>query len=217
MNGLNIKGMQKNTCNILLFGGGLDSVCLASFLNDYGVNYEIMIVNYGQKAWKGELASAKYYGKILGKNVYIKKTNFYLNSKNPLLNGEKAEKHEQNVLHYRNLHLITLAASRAKEIGAKYIYVGFHLEPKDSKFEDAKPKFLFRVNKLFESLNEKVRIEAPFIKMKQEEYISTTRININKSFSCYESKTEEECGKCTHCIHKKELIKKSSSFNIRRN
>lgn len=209
--------MLKDTCNILLFGGGVDSVCLASYLNECGIDYEILIINYGQKAWKGELSSARYYGRLLNKKVTIKKTDFYSDSKNPILNGKKAIKHEQNILHYRNLHFITIAASRAKKIKAKNIYVGFHLEPKESKFEDAKPRFLLAVNKLFKSLGETLTVKAPFIKVKQEKYIRKTKININKSFSCYESKTENECGKCTHCKHKKELIKKSSSFNFGRN
>jgi len=198
--------MQKIICdNIILFGGGIDSSCLANYLYQKGKKFKLLYINYNQKALVGELESAKHFAKLFNSDLIVLKTNAYNDSKNPLLNGKVAINHSKNVLAVRNQLFLTIATIYAINNNIKNIYLGFHKEPKGSKFHDAKKKFVDCYQELLRSQKLNIKIRVPFIKQTQLSYITKNKSLISKSFSCYESKGKKECGKCTHCKHKKKL------------
>jgi len=199
--------MQKRCYNLVLFGGGLDSVCLSEYLRKTQKSFDLVHINYGQKAWVGENQSATYFAEKFNCKLISLSTNAYANSNNPILNNEMAIEHKDNVLHLRNQILFDITTIYAVENLYKNIYVGFHKEPTDSQFYDAMPKFLFAYNKLLEVQKVPVTILAPLSNVEQQSYINyTDKQLLTKSFSCYESNTTTECGQCTHCKHKAKLL-----------
>ncbi|MBK9723289.1 MAG: 7-cyano-7-deazaguanine synthase [Saprospiraceae bacterium] len=203
--------MQKKNCNILLFGGGVDSTCLAYHLNDKDIDFSLLFIDYGQKAKAGELHSMKVVSKALSKKYDVISTNIFNGVINPLLNGSFANKHEDNFITLRNQVLFDIAIIYCSKTSCDKIFVGFHIEERQSKFYDAMDNFVKKYNDLLAVQKIKIKIVCPFHKQTQQQYIrehvnKNSIISLLNSFSCYESSTKKECGKCTHCQRKKELI-----------
>ena len=200
--------MPSPTSSLLLFGGGVDSVCLGAFLHEHGTSFDLLFIDYRQKAVVGEFEAAVFFAEEFDAKLHCIRSDAYRNIKNPILNGEMAKEHSHNVLPIRNQLFLTLATIFAGENGYNKIYLGFHQEPFDSKFYDATPAFVDSYQQLLNIQEVRVEIKTPFAFLPQRDYLQyATKSQLSKSFSCYESKTETECGQCTHCTRKRELFK----------
>lgn len=157
----------------------------------------------------------KFFAEMFNRKHNTIRTDIFNSFNSPLLNKKMALNHSQNYLPLRNQVLLTLATMYAVKNNYKDIYVGFHVEPVNSVYYDAMSSFLKEYNSLIKSQKLSVKVVAPLIELTQiESIIKTDVINlINKSFSCYESKTKKECGKCTHCIHKKQITEEVRNSN----
>lgn len=208
--------MPKQTYNnLLLYGGGIDSSALAMWLFNSKIKFDMLLINYNQKAYKGELAAAKYFANITNSKLIIKKINSWNDVKHPLLKqGVMTDIHNKNVIALRNQTFLNEASIYCLNNSYQSIYCGFHVEPKGSKFYDAKQEFVVAYQNLLLTQKIKLKIVTPFANQTKEQYIHNLNLTtIKKTFSCYESKTKKECGKCTHCKQKAKFIKQSFDVN----
>ena len=207
---------------LIAYGGGMDSACLLDHAT-YGYplgpknsfknpNVACVIFNYGQKAWEGERASARYFCDYYGVQLYEKKLPLVEGSPNPLQKGSgSSTKHNDYVLPLRNLILISHASALAAQLKFDEVLVGFHIEPSKSKFADAKATFALSMRDAVQDAGGPT-LRFPFITQERHEFIFTHAMRnkhiLTKSFSCYESHTTKECGKCTKCLIKAKIIAK---------
>lgn len=205
--------------NLILFGGGIDSACLARHLCMNNIDFDLLTINYGQKAWVGELHAANYFGNLYYCAVYTSTINAYDHLTHPMLKrGLMAIEHNHNVIPLRNQTLIDEAIRFAIINKYKNIYLGFHIEPKESKFYDAMPEFLEAFQRLIDCQHIGIELKAPFKNTLKEDYLRLlSDTELLNTYSCYESGTINECGRCTHCKQKQEIFKaKGLSFIERR-
>ena len=91
--------------------------------------------------------------------------------------------------------------------GYSRIYIGIHQEPQESQFYDAMSPSIEGYQKLLDIQQINIEICMPFNEMNKKEYIKYLSFeDIENTFSCYESSGIRECGKCTHCLQKKDFI-----------
>ena len=210
---------------ILIFSGGLDSVCTAAYLHSkyelYGITF-----SYGQKA-KQEIKIAKHFAKILNlrdhkivniefmKELYAK-TNALTNSKIDI-----PEKFDYTiVVPIRNAVFLSIASAWAFAIGATLVAYGAHKG--DKKYPDCRPEFSRKIEKAFNSgeidgirlaLRKKITVWSPYtIGFSKSDLlkIGYKRLGdkIFDTWSCY-SNTKIHCGRCESCNNRKSAFAKA--------
>lgn len=202
-----------------LSGGGLDSITLFLYLLELGEKFEVLHLNYGQKAFRGERAAVEYFCKKYAVALYQQESFFDLSSTHNILltgewptEGDSAEAINQNRLECRNLVLLSYAASLVTSKGGGTIYVAFHSEPAHAPFPDAGDPFRLAFNNMVRyATNFPVEVVAPFRLLSRERVFDMgyrrDRDYLTRSFTCYESTVETECGKCAHCLKKQSMLK----------
>ena len=202
---------------LLLMGGGLDSTSLLLHMyNNLNLrDFSALHIDYGQKAVLGELNSIKYFCNKYDINlieICVPMNSF--SSATILKNTEIGTEEHTNVLELRNLVLISIASSIVASNGGGCIYVGFHREEESTVFPDATGMFLDELeNSIKLGTSFKIELSAPFRFFDREHVLKVgyglDRDIIDKSYTCYEKPIDgKECGKCVHCITKKEIINK---------
>ncbi|VVC06352.1 7-cyano-7-deazaguanine synthase [uncultured archaeon] len=204
---------------IIVFSGGIDSVCTAAYLRRrydlYGITF-----SYGQKADQ-ELQVARYFSKILKfrdhriididfmKELY-QKTNALTYSKMKI----PSEFDYSIVVPIRNAVFLSIASAWAFSKDAKLVAYGAHKD--DQRYPDCRPRFS---RLLTQALNEgeidgirlglrkKITIWSPFM----GNLSKSNLLNIGhkllgdkifKTWSCY-SHSKIQCGKCESCQNRK--------------
>lgn len=195
---------------VILFGGGLDSGAMVEYAIRSKKTPVLFHIDYGAKARMGEYRALLYFATKHALQHRVMQLPLFLYERSPLHAGEMVSDHRKNYLPGRNLLFLTLAASFASGIGSQEVWTGFHTEPEGSVFEDAKAKFLRSLDLLMlETYPGFPKLVAPFIMLEREEYLrealATEPLLFARTFSCYESTTITECGKCTHCQMKVKL------------
>jgi 7-cyano-7-deazaguanine synthase in queuosine biosynthesis len=202
-----------------LSGGGLDSISLFLYLKEIGVEFEVLHVNYGQKAFRGERAAVEYFCAKYGVPMFQQGTFIDLFSTHNILlmgewptEGDSAEAINKNRLECRNLMLLSYAASLVASKGGGGIYVAYHAEPEHAPFPDAGDPFRKAFNKMLTQATDfPVEVLAPFRLLSREVVFDMgyrrDREYLQRSFTCYESAVETECGKCAHCLKKQSMLK----------
>ena len=204
---------------VIVFSGGIDSVCTCAYLKSkydlYGISF-----SYGQRANK-EMKIAKTFSKILGlkehkiidisfmKNLYGE-TNVLTSSKDMI-----PHKFEYSiVVPIRNAIFLSIATAWAFTLNASLIAYGAHKG--DKNYPDCRPSFS---KKIEQALNEgeldgiklgirkKIEIWSPFQGglTKSELLKKGFRVLGDKIFntwSCYENK-KLHCGICESCNNRK--------------
>ena len=204
---------------VVIFSGGIDSVCTAAHLKPnfqlYGITF-----SYGQRADQ-EIKIAKKFSKSLGfrdhkivnigfmRDLYGK-TNVLTDSKRKI-----PQKFEYSiVVPIRNAVFLSIASAWAYTLGASVVAYGAHKG--DTNYPDCRPSFARKIESAFnegeiDGIKKKIRkpleIWSPYraglsksdlIKIGQENLGS----DIFKTWSCYESK-KFHCGKCESCNNRK--------------
>lgn len=205
--------------NLQLSGGGLDSIALFLHLVGQGEEFQVLHLNYGQKAFLGERRAVEFFCNKYRIPILEQSSHFDLSSThNVLLKGESAtvgdstEAINQNRLECRNMVLLSYAASLVASHGGGKIYVAYHQEPAHAPFPDAGDDFRIMFNALLHfASNLLVVVEAPFRQLTRESifYIGCQLDTdyLLHSFTCYESEGQGECGKCAHCIKKQSMLR----------
>ena len=200
---------------LLLFGGGVDSAALGMWMFKQGIPFDCILFDYQQKAFEGEYHAAMHFMDVWGSHLHIDAIRMWNKIQHPmLLNGVMAQEHSKNVLALRNQAFLTAASIRAIDLGYDSLYIGFHQEPADSQFHDARIEFGLGFQALLHMQGIELKIEMPFANLTKAEYIHHLNpFHLSKTFSCYESQTRKECGICTHCQQKKEYILQSGNVD----
>jgi len=210
---------------IIIFSGGLDSVCTAAYLRKKYDLYGIT-VSYGQKASK-EVKVAQQFSKLLKfrehKIVDIKFMKDLYENTNALTNSKITipSKFDYSIVApIRNAIFLSIASAWAFSKQADIVIYGAHTG--DTKYPYCRPSF---AKLLVKALNEgeidginlglrkKIKIWSPFM-----DSLSKTDLlkkgykelgeQIFKSWSCY-GNGKIHCGKCESCNNRKLAFLKS--------
>lgn len=200
----------------LLYGGGIDSTALLFWLRDLYPAERITLVHvdYGQHALASERAAARYYAKRYNLEFVKLKTDFSFSSAEILKRSSgSADVDVNNRLELRNVALITLvasyAASTVPEGTTSMLALGFHQEPANAPFPDARPDFLLPLEySLNLATNSPIRLLAPLVTKTRTEIlkfaIGKDRSILMRSHTCYK---KVPCGVCTHCYQREQMLK----------
>lgn len=210
---------------VVVFSGGLDSVCACAYLKSkyelYGISFA-----YGQRA-NQELKAAKRLAKILNlkkhkiidinfmKELYGK-TNVLTSTARPL-----PQKFDYSiVVPIRNAVFLSIATAWAFTLKASLVAYGAHKG--DAFYPDCRPSFSkkmeFALNQgeidgIRHGVRKKIKIWTPF-----EESLSKSELLkkgyeilgdlLFKTWSCY-SNTRLHCGRCESCNNRKAAFVKA--------
>ena len=210
---------------VIVFSGGIDSVCVVSFLKSkyelYGITF-----SYGQKA-NMEITAAKSFAKKLGlkehKIIDISfMKNLYGNS-NVLTNSKRKipTKFEYSiVVPIRNAVFLSIASAWAFTLNASLVAYGAHTG--DTNYPDCRPKFAKKLENAFNEgesdginlkLRKSIEIWSPYRKGLSKSDLLKSGIknlgdSIFKTWSCYSNK-KYHCGICESCNNRKIAFKKA--------
>ncbi len=210
---------------IIVFSGGIDSVCAVSFLKSkyelYGITF-----SYGQKA-DMEIAAAKYFAKKLGlkqhKVIDISFMKDLYGNSNALTstNRKIPSKFEYSiVVPIRNAVFLSIASAWAFTLNASLVVYGAHTG--DRNYPDCRPTFAKKLESAFnqgeiDGINTKLRkniqIWSPYREglSKKDLLKAGMKIlgnSIFKTWSCYSNK-KYHCGICESCNNRKIAFEKA--------
>ena len=210
---------------VVVFSGGLDSVCTATYLRKqydlYGITF-----SYGQKASK-EVKVAQQFSKLLEfkehkvvdigfmKDLY-EKTNALTNSKMQI-----PSKFDYSIVApIRNAIFLSISSAWAFSKKAELVAYGAHLG--DMRYPDCRPAFARLLSKALNEgeidgiklgLRKKIIIWSPFMEnLSKSDLLKNGYANLGehifKSWSCYGS-AKIHCGKCESCNNRKLAFRQS--------
>ena len=210
---------------VIVFSGGLDSVCTATYLRKqydlYGITF-----SYGQKASK-EVKIAQQFSKLLKfrehKVVDIGFMKDLYENTNALTNSKIAipSKFDYSiVVPIRNAIFLSIASAWAFSKEAELVAYGAHLG--DMRYPDCRPAFTRLLSKALNEgeadgiklgLRKKVRIWSPFMdNLSKSDLLKNGYKELGeqifKSWSCY-GNTKIHCGKCESCNNRKLAFRQS--------
>ena len=214
---------------IIIFSGGLDSVCTAIYLQS---RFELHAItfSYGQKADQ-EIKIAKYFAKILKlaehkivniefmKELY-EKTNVLTNSKMKI-----PSKFDYSiVVPIRNAVFLSIASAWAFSKNAQLVAYGAHKD--DQRYPDCRPSFSRLIQRAFnegeidgikQNLRKKINVWTPFMAGLSKSdllKIGYKRIGdeIFKTWSCY-ANVKIHCGSCESCNNRKAAFLKAKIYD----
>ena len=210
---------------VVVFSGGLDSVCAASFLKSkyelYGITF-----SYGQKASK-EISAAKYFAKKLGlkqhKIIDIGFMKELYGDSNVLTSSKRKipSKFEYSiVVPIRNAVFLSVASAWAYTLNASLVVYGAHTG--DKHYPDCRPIFAKKLESAFNQgeidginsrLRKKIEIWSPYREgLSKSDLLKKGKIvlkdSIFRTWSCY-SNTKLQCGVCESCNNRKIAFEKA--------
>ncbi|MGI0083011.1 MAG: 7-cyano-7-deazaguanine synthase [Nitrosopumilaceae archaeon] len=204
---------------VIIFSGGLDSVCTAAYLQSKYELYAITFL-YGQKA-RQEIKMAKRFAKILKfkehkianigfmKKLY-EKTNVLTNSKMKI-----PEKFDYViVVPIRNAVFLSIASAWAFTKNAVLVAYGAHAG--DKNYPDCRPAFSRLITQALNQgeidgiklgLRKKIRVWSPFVDgLSKSDLLKIGYKKLGneifKTWSCY-SNSKIHCGRCESCNNRK--------------
>ena len=211
---------------VVVFSGGVDSVCTASFLKSkydlYGISF-----SYGQKANR-EIATAKKFAKKLGlKEHKIINISFMKNlyGDSNVLTSKKRKipsKFDYSiVVPIRNAVFLSIASAWAYTLEATIVAYGAHTG--DKHYPDCRPMFSKKLEAAFNQgeidginsgLRKNLKIWSPYREGLSKsdllkEGIKNLEDSIFDTWSCYSSK-KLHCGFCESCNNRKMAFVKAS-------
>lgn len=198
---------------VLLIGGGLDSVTVLVELCQRGYRPDLLHVDYGQKAAVKESQAIRYFANKYHVELHQMSIELSGIAEADILIGTPIGRMPtDNKLEGRNIILIGLAATLACTLGRRSVYVGYHKEPKEAPFPDATGATLTAMGEVLQTAyGTRLELSAPLWDKSRTEILRHAR-SIDKeietkAWTCYENGGQDgvECGKCTHCIQKKQM------------
>jgi len=210
---------------VIVFSGGLDSVCTAAYLQKqydlYGITF-----SYGQKASR-EVKIAHQFSKLLKfrehKIVNIEFMKELYENTNALTNSKMTipSKFDYSIVApIRNAIFLSIASAWAFSKKAEVVIYGAHIG--DTKYPDCRPMFTKLLSKALNEgevdginlgLRKKIKIWSPFMDNLSksdllEKGYKELGTEIFKSWSCY-GNGKIHCGKCESCNNRKLAFTKS--------
>ena len=204
---------------VALLSGGLDSTVAAFAARREGPVGVALVFDYGQRAAKRELESAKQIAKQLDAQCRVialpfleavTKTALVMNDKvipqvkmSKLDDRSETEKSAQDVwVPNRNGLFLNIAACVAEGEGFSEIVVGFNAE-EAATFADNSANFVDRMERCFElSTLSRAKIFAPTIGLNKTEIVKlglSLDVPFGEVYSCYQGQ-KRQCGRCESCL-----------------
>lgn len=201
---------------VILVSGGLDSTTLMYLFKREGIEFVPLFINYGQHCAKHELDTLKQVIPIEYKDkieildvscIFKYSTSRFIKPANLWKEQIKAD---DLYIPYRNVLLLTIAASFAQTLGLNKVYSAF-INSNHAKEIDCSSEFF---NKLDNFLSEygSVKIEMPFRNFSKYEVAKLgieLKAPIGKTFSCQASE-EIPCGACPNCVDRLDALHRIS-------
>ena len=210
---------------VVVFSGGVDSVCSASYLKSkyelYGISF-----SYGQKANR-EISAAKSFAKKLGlkqhKIVDIGFMKQLYGDSNVLTSAKRSipSKFDYSiVVPIRNAVFLSIASAWAFTLNASLVAYGAHTG--DKNYPDCRPNFAKKLESAFNQgeidgiktgLRKNIEIWSPYKQgLSKSDLLKvgykTIGDSIFKTWSCYSS-GKYHCGLCESCNNRKIAFEKS--------
>lgn len=210
---------------VIVFSGGIDSVCTVSFLKSkydlYGITFA-----YGQKA-SMEIIAAKSFAKKLGlKEHKIIDISFMKNlygDSNVLTSSKRkipSEFEYSIVVPIRNAVFLSIASAWAFTLNAGLVAYGAHTG--DNHYPDCRPMFAKKLESAFNQgeidgidskLRQKIKIWSPYRQGLSKSDLLKSGIkvlgdSIFKTWSCYANK-KFHCGVCESCNNRKDAFEQA--------
>lgn len=210
---------------VIVFSGGIDSVCAVSFLKSkydlYGITFA-----YGQKA-SMEIIAAKSFAKKLGlKEHKIIDISFMKNlygDSNVLTSSKRkipSEFEYSIVVPIRNAVFLSIASAWAFTLNARLVAYGAHTG--DKHYPDCRPMFAKKLESAFNQgeidgidskLRQKIKIWSPYRQGLSKSNLLKSGIkvlgdSIFKTWSCYANK-KFHCGVCESCNNRKDAFEQA--------
>jgi 7-cyano-7-deazaguanine synthase len=198
---------------VILVSGGMDSTTLMYQFVDKGVEFVPLFINYGQHCATHELDTlrqvipAQYANKLETLDVsgiyrysnsrFIKVANLW----------EENIKADDLYIPYRNVLLLTIAASFAQTLGLNKVYSAF-INSNHAKEIDCSSEFFDKLEGLLSEYGS-VKIEMPFRNMTKYDVAKLgikLKAPIGLTFSCQAS-PEIPCGACPNCVDRLNALK----------
>lgn len=210
---------------VVVFSGGIDSVCTAAYLKTKYKLYAISF-SYGQRAAR-EISAAKYFAKKLDfKEHKIVDINFMkdLYGNSNVLTSTKRKIPERFdysiVVPIRNAVFLSIASAWAFTLGASMVAYGAHTG--DKHYPDCRPTFTTRLQSAFNQgesdgirsgVRNRIKIWSPYVEgLSKGDLLKIgfkiLGISLFDSWSCYSSKSKH-CGECESCRNRKNAFAKS--------
>jgi len=214
---------------VIVFSGGVDSVCAVSFLKSkyelYGITF-----SYGQKASR-EIIAAKSFAKKLGlkqhKIIDIGFMKELYGDSNVLTSTKRKipSKFEYSiVVPIRNAVFLSVASAWAFTLNASLVVYGAHTG--DKNYPDCRPTFAKKLEAAFNQgeidginsgLRKNIKIWSPYREglAKSDLLKAGAKAlgdSIFKTWSCYSNK-KYHCGVCESCNNRKIAFQKASMID----
>lgn len=198
---------------VILVSGGLDSTTLMYQFVHQGVDFVPLFVKYGQHCAEHELETLR---KVIPDNYkekieIIDVSDIYKYSKSRFIRPANLWKEDVNAedlyIPYRNVLLLTIAASFAQTLGLEKVYSAF-INSNHAKEIDCSSEFFNKLERLLSEYGS-VKIEMPFRKMTKYEVAKLgieLKAPIGLTFSCQAS-PEIPCGACPNCVDRLNALK----------
>lgn len=195
----------------LLMGGGLDSTSLYLHLLSMKLPVDLIHVDYSQKAYKSELVTAFSYAKEYNRKLHKLCVDLSFSKARIIINSPIGESQNDNKLELRNFIFISMAASfiASNNMNPANLYLGFHEEPEDAPFPDARTKYLSTLEYAIQLAGVSgVYLKTPFSKYSRKKVAKIgydlDKDIFTKTHTCYEG---IECNKCIHCKEKEKIMR----------
>lgn len=202
-----------NRDGILLASGGLDSTTLAYWLVKEGIKFVPLFIDYGQHCANTELETLK---SVLPKShtdkieiVDIKSIYKYSQSRfiQPGDLWYDTITADDLYIPYRNVLILTVAASFAQTLGYANVYSAF-INSNHAKEIDCSNEFFDRMESILKEFGA-VKINMPFRNYSKYEVVKigiSLDAPIGATFSCQASPVVP-CGACPNCVDRLDALK----------
>ena len=198
---------------IVPVSGGLDSTVILHWAANKGYEVHAVSFNYGQRHFDKEMAcaiSSCYFKSKTHKRINLDFFKDIVNT-SALTNDDidvaktkdvLGDPQTVNYVPNRNMMMLSICTAYAESVGAEAVLHGAALVDSQAGFWDGSTEFLEAINNV-NALNRRnrIRIEAPLIKMSKEEIIKlglSLNVDFLDTWTCYEGK-DYACGECTAC------------------
>lgn len=194
------------TKGVILVSGGLDSTTLMYQFVAQNVEFVPLFINYGQHCASKEydtllkVIPEKYKDKI--ETIDISSIFKYSKSKfiRPVDLWKDDIKAEDLYIPYRNVLLMTVAASFAQTLGLNKVYAAF-INSNHAKEIDCSMEFFTKLESLLYEYGS-IRINMPFREMTKTEVAKLgleLKAPIEMTYSC-QVNADMPCGACPNCV-----------------
>jgi 7-cyano-7-deazaguanine synthase len=202
-----------NKDGILLASGGLDSTTLAYWLISEGIQFIPVFIDYGQHCASTELDSLK---NVLPKNhldkiEIIDIKSVYKYSRSRFIKAGDLWRDvitaDDLYIPYRNVLILTVAASFAQTLGYSNVYSAF-INSNHAKEIDCSNEFFDQMESILKEYGA-VKISMPFRNYSKYEVAKigiSLGAPIGATFSCQAS-PQIPCGACPNCVDRLDALK----------